>query len=133
MSSFDLGQQLAGAPGLVDASHSEEQQTSAIDLQDYEGVAVLSVTGDQTTVDLADNPLELKFFEGDSTTFSEATEVPANRVVDNPAIDAEQSAFVASVVPAKRYLFVQVPAPEEGNVELAVSGVLGYPVNAPTS
>ena len=133
MSSFDLGQQLAGAPGLVDASHSEEQETSVIDTQNYEGVAVLSVTGDQTTVDLADNPLELKYFEGDSTTFGEATEVPSNRIIYNPAIDAEQSAFVASVVPAKRYLFVQVPAPEEGNVELAVSGVLGYASNAPTS
>lgn len=133
MSSFDLGQKLEGAPGLVDASHSAEQQTSAIDTQDYEGVAVLSVTGDQTTVDLAVNPLELAYFEGDSTDFAEAQAVPANRIVNNPAIDAEQSAFVASVVPAKRYLFVQVPAPSEGNVELAVSGVLGYAVNEPTS
>lgn len=133
MAHFDLGQKLGAALGLVDASHSAEQETGAIDISGYEGVAVLTQIGAQTTVDLAVNPLELKFFEGDSTTFSEATEVPANRVVNNPSINAEQSAFVASVVPSKRYLFVQIPAPNAGSVELAVSGVLGYAADVPTS
>lgn len=133
MAHFDLGQKLDSAINYLAASHSASANGVAADTQGFEGVAVNTVVGDQTTVNLADNPLNLVFFESDDTTFGNATAVPANRVIKNPEINAAQASFVASVVPSKRYLFVQVPAPSAGNVEIAVSTILGYAYESPTS
>lgn len=132
MAHFDLGQTISSGFNYLAASHSASADSTAVDTQGFEGVAVNTVTGAQTTVDLATDPLALKFFEGDSDTFGEAAEVPASRVVTNPAINAENTAFVASVVPSKRYLFVQIPAPDSGSVEIAVSTILGIATDMPT-
>lgn len=132
MAHFDLGQTLSAGINLYDSAHAASANGVAVDTQGFEGVAVISTVGDDTTVDLTTDSMTLAFYESDDDTFGNATEVPASRVVDNPAINAPQSSFIASVVPSKRYLFVQVPAPASGSVEIAVSTILGYATDVPT-
>jgi len=132
MAHFDLGQTLSTGINYLAADHAASANGVAVDTAGFEGVAVNTIVGDDTTVDLTSDAMTLKFFESDDDTFGNATEVPAGRVISNPAINAPQTAFIASVVPSKRYLFVQVPAPDSGEVEIAVSTLLGDPVDVPT-
>jgi hypothetical protein len=129
MASFDFANKSAYT--FVQASTITANATvSALDTQGYEGVAyVASVATSNLS---GSNPLSLSFLEGDDTNISNATAIPAERVITNPSINASNTAFTASVVPFKRYLFAtcNISAPVSANVHFV--GALGYPHSSPT-
>ncbi len=129
--SFDFGQKIGSAPLIAPDTYTAAENSVAVDTSDFEGVAVVAQVGAVTVTDIAATPLELKYFEGDDTTFGNATEVDAKYVIKNPEINSADACFVASVKTNKRYLFVQLQAPDNGGATLAVSAALGYPDNMP--
>ncbi len=131
--SFDFGQSIGAEPLIAPDTYTAAENSVAVDTSDFEGVAVVTQVGAGTITDISATPLELKFFEGDSNVFGEATELESKYVITNPAINSLNASFVASVKSNKRYLFAQLQAPANGNAKLAVGAILGYADNVPTS
>jgi len=132
MASFDFGQTIAAARMHWDSEHDSEEEGSSVDTKGYEGVAVVTNVGEETSVDLSTDSMSITFYECETDDFSSASEVDSGRVITNPDIDDENEIFVASVVPSKRYLWAQLPAPDSGSVEIAVQAILGHSVKIPT-
>jgi hypothetical protein len=132
MANFDFGQvtafSLALKPQLVTTSNVN---TAAIDMAGFEGVSIATITGEGTinaTVNVA-----LTFYEGDDDTRANATALASSRVLSNPVVNSNATAFKAVVVPTKRYLFAELDPTASHSCNLAVVATKGYPTEAPTT
>jgi hypothetical protein len=132
MASFDLGNRIKGAPAIVPQTVGVANINSlAVDTQGFESVAFVATIGTGNTT--ATNSAAMFFYESDDNTRANATAVAAGRVIENPTIDAASSAFTASVVPTKRYVFVELDPSASFGSAGSVIAILGNPQNAPTT
>lgn len=127
MAKFDFGAYYgAKSAGIVDAAGTVT--SDAIDTQGFSGTSIITVTDG----DFAADSGSVAFFEGDTDTFGDATEVEAHRVITNPAPEADSTVYKARVVPTKRYLFAQYTFGGTPAGKVATIGILGnaskYPV-----
>lgn len=132
MASFDLGNVIKGAPAIVPQTVGVTNINSlAVDTAGFESVAFLATVGSGNTT--TTNSAILAFKESDDTNVANATAVASGRVVKNPTLNASNATFTASVVPVKRYVFAELdPSATFGSV-VAVTAVLGNPLEAPTT
>lgn len=121
MAKFDFGAQFgAQSAGVVDTAGTVT--SGAIDTQTFEGVGVLTITDAAFAADAG----TAVFFEGDTDTFGDATEVEAHRVITNPDVSTADTLYKARVTPTKRYLFVQYTFTGTPAGKVATVGILGY-------
>lgn len=132
MASFDLGNVIKGTAAVVPQTAGVANINSvAVDTQGFESVAFVASVGTGNTN--ATINAVMAFYESNDTTRANATALDAGRVIKNPTINASNASFTASVVPIKRYVFVEVdPAATFGSA-LSVTAILGNPHEAPTA
>jgi len=133
MASFDFGQITSYAVAITPRSgtFSANINSVAVDTADFEGVAVVTSIGD-SNIGTA-NDVTLSFYESDDNTRANATAVAAARVIYNPTLDSTNTAFWASVVPEKRYLFAEFVPAAAVAANVAVTAALGYAKTVPTT
>lgn len=132
MASFDLGNRIKGAAAIVPQTVGVANINSlAVDTSGFESVAFVATVGSgntSTTINAV-----MSFYESDDNTRANATAVATGRVIENPLLSASNASFTASVVPAKRYVFVELdPAATFGSAA-SITAILGDPRNAPTT
>ena len=132
MASFDLGNVIKGAPAIVPQTAGVANINSvAVDTAGFESVAFVATVGSGNTN--ATINAVMSFYESDDTTRANATALAASRVIKNPTLNNSNAAFTASVVPVKRYLFVELdPAATFGSA-VDITAILGNPLDAPTA
>ena len=131
MASFDLGNKIKGAAALVPQTAGVANINSlAVDTQGFESVAFVATVGSGNTS--ATINAVMAFYESDDNTRANATALSASRIIENPTLNAANTTFTASVVPTKRYAFVELdPAATFGSA-VSITAILGDPHNAPT-
>jgi hypothetical protein len=130
MASFDFANKSAYS-FIQSSAVTANTNVAALDTQGYEGVAFVSSVATAGSLGGA-NTISLSFLEGDDTNISNASAIPSTRVVTNPALDAANTCFTASVVPFKRYLFATANVSGTVNANVHFLGALGYPASLPT-
>ena len=132
MASFDLGNRLKGASAIVPQTAGVANINSlAVDTKGFESVAFVATVGSGNTN--ATINAVMAFYESDDNTRANATAVAAGRIIENPTLNASNTTFTASVVPTKRYAFVELdPAATFGSA-VSITAILGDPHNAPTT
>lgn len=137
MSSFDLGQQTKVAYSFSAKVDKANANGNAIDTALFEGTAVAILLGDVTETINAGNGLSIAYREGDDTNVANATALAASRIIAAPEAATANAAVIHSLAPTKRYVFPEVyltnSSKSNVNANVAITGVLGYPVSAPTS
>jgi hypothetical protein len=131
MASFDLGNQIKGAPAIVPQAVGVANVNSlAIDTAGFESIAFVATVGAGNTT--ATNSAVMFYWESNDNTIGNATRVDADRVIENPTLNAANATFTASVVPTKRFVFVELdPAASFGSA-VSVTAILGDAHNTPT-
>ncbi len=144
MSSFDLGQQSNVQCGHVTFAASDTNtnvNSLAIDTAGYSGAAlglVLGEVGGGAATINAGNGFKLGLYEGDTNVRSAATAIAASRIINaSDEASAENTTVLYSIAPTKRYVFGEFTksnaAAGATNANFAIVGVLGFPLDAPTS
>jgi len=133
MASFDFGS-VTDYKFALASDVTANGNTVAIDTAGFEGVAFVTSVGTSNLNAAAGQTIAVSFLESDDTNISNATAVDSGRVVSNDVVNASNTAFQASVVPTKRYLFGSLTI-SDANVSANVHclGALGFPHNAPTT
>lgn len=131
MASFDLGNVIKGAQGINQTVAAANVNSVAIDTSGFESLAFVASVGAGNTN--ATINAVMHFWESNDNTIGNATRVSASRVIENPVLNASNTTFTASVVPTKRYVFVELdPSAAFGGTNVAVVAVLGDAHNTPT-
>jgi hypothetical protein len=131
MASFDFGSVSAYKFALL-GNITGNTNTVAIDTKGFEGVAVVSTVG-TSNLNVEDaKTISLTFKEGDDTNISNAVALNSKYIISNPTLGASNTAYWASVVPAKRYLFATLLPTASVAANVSVSGALGFAHDAPT-
>jgi hypothetical protein len=132
MASFDLGNRIKGAPAIVPQTVGVTNINSlGVDTSGFESVAFVATVGSGNTN--ATINAVMAFYESDSNSRAAAAAVPAGRIIENPTLNASNASFTASVVPTKRYVFVELdPAATFGSAA-SITAILGDARNNPTT
>jgi len=144
MSLFDLGQQSEVKYGHVTfaaADTNTNVNSVAIDTAGYSGAAlglVLGEVGGGAATINAGNGFKLGLYEGDTNVRSAATAIAASRIINaSDEASAENTTVLYAIAPTKRYVFGEFTktnaAAGATNANFAIVGVLGFPLDAPTS
>jgi hypothetical protein len=129
MASFDLGSITAYKFAFADEV-TANVNTGTVDTQGFEGVAIVTSVG-TSNINAETNPISVTFFESNLSNGSDATAVDA-KFVDAQAITASNTAFWASVKPAKRYVFARYIISAAVGANVHTIGSLGFAQAAPT-
>lgn len=133
MASFDFGSVSAYKFALsANVASNTNANSAAIDTAGFEGVAVVTVVAASELNAASSLTLSAEFLEGDDTNISNASALPSGYVVSNPTIAVSNTAFHASVVPSKRYLFVKYVPTTNADANIVCIGALGFAHKAPT-
>ena len=132
MASFDFGS-VSDYKFALASNVTANTNTSAIDTAGFEGVAFVTSVGTSNLNADATRTISVSFLESDDSNISNATAVDSGRVVSNDVINASNTAFQASVVPTKRYLFGTLTISGDLTADVHCLGALGFPHNAPTT
>lgn len=130
MASFDFGS-VSAYKFALNANVTANTNTAAIDTQGFEGVAVVSTVGAVANVN-ANATITVAFREGNDTNVANSTVLAAGNIISNGAISAANTVVWASVRPTKRYLYATYIVGTNLSANIATTGALGYPNNAPT-
>jgi hypothetical protein len=132
MASFDLGNRIKGAPAIVPQTVGVANINSlAVDTSGFESVAFIANIGTGNTS--ATINAVMFFFESDDNTRANATAVASGRIIENPILNASNATFTASVVPAKRYVFVELDPAATFGSPASITAILGDARNNPTT
>jgi type II secretory pathway predicted ATPase ExeA len=129
MASFDLGNRIKGAFG-INQRVAAAVNTFAIDTLGYESVALVAQVGAGNTNATINAVLSLR--ESDDNTVANSTAISADRIIENPVLNAANTAFTVSVAPTKRFLFANVVPSAAFTSNVSVVGILGDAHNEPT-
>jgi type II secretory pathway predicted ATPase ExeA len=129
MASFDLGNRIKGAFG-INQRVAAAVNTFAIDTQGYESLALVAQVGAGNTNATINATLTLR--ESDDNTVANSTAISADRIIENPVLNAANTAFTVSVAPTKRYVFANVVPSAAFTSNVSVVGILGDAHNEPT-
>ena len=129
MALFDLGNRIKGAFG-INQRVAAAVNTFAIDTLGYSSVSLVAQVGAGNTD--ATNSASLTLWESNDTNVANATAVSAARIIENPTLNAANTAFTASLAPTKRYLFANVVPGATFTSNVSVVGILGDPTETPT-
>jgi hypothetical protein len=130
MASFDFGSISGYRFGYVGQLNAGQTiNTTAIDTQGFEGVALVTALGSANTT-AANTNISISLLESDDNTNANATAVAANFIVKNEAVDSNVGVWKATFKPNKRYVFGRLSATAT-NANVSVVGALGFPHNAP--
>ena len=132
MASFDFGS-VSDYKFALASDVTANTNTASVDTAGFEGVAFVTSVGTSNLNADAGRTISVSFLESDTDNISNAVAVDAGRVVSNDAVNASNTAFQASVVPTKRYLFGQLTISADLTANVHCIGALGYPHTAPTS
>lgn len=130
MASFDLGNRIKGAFGFTQRVTTAAVNTAAIDTQGFESLALVSTVGAGNTNATINATLSL--LESDDNTVANATAISAARIIENPVLNAANTAFTASVVPTKRFVFANIVPSAAFTSNVSIVGILGDAHNEPT-
>lgn len=131
MASFDLGSVIKGAAAIVPQTVGTANiNSTAVDMAGFESVAFIATVGSGNTN--ATINAVMSFYEGDTTTRSAASAIDAGRIIDNPVLNNANTTFTASVVPTKRYVFVELDPGAAFGSAASVTAVLGNALETPT-
>lgn len=131
MASFDLGSVIKGAAAIVPQTVGTANiNSTAVDMAGFESVAFVATVGSGNTN--ATINAVMSFYEGDTTTRSAASAIDAGRIIDNPVLNNANTTFTASVVPTKRYVFVELDPGAAFGSDASVTAVLGNALETPT-
>lgn len=134
MASFDFGQKISSGHLIPPQAWNggTALTSAAVDLQGFEGVAVLVYTGAVT----AGANLEIAFHQGDADNFTPGAGnlIPESRIIQSPAMDDTANAtYIHSIVPGNhRYLKVVISREGTDAAAVSASAILGHAVNIPT-
>jgi hypothetical protein len=132
MASFDLGNKIKGASALVPQTVGVANINSlAVDTKGFESVAFVATVGSGNTS--ATINAAMFFYESDDNTRANATALSASRIIENPLLNASNATFTASVVPTKRYAFVELDPVATFGSAVSITAILGDPHNTPTT
>jgi hypothetical protein len=138
---FDFGQQsnVQWSTTATGGATNANVNGSAIDCKGFSGVGVALIVGGKGTATdgmNVGNGLALAFREGDTTVIGASTALSASNLIKTEFASTVNSVAYYSVRPTKRYLFPEVykqnAAGIFSNANIAVAGVLGFPLTAPT-
>ena len=138
---FDFGQQsnVQWSALLTGGQTNANVNGSAIDCKGFSGVGVALIVGHTGTASAAlntANALVLGFRESTDTNISNATALSAGNLIKTENATAFNSVAYYSIRPTKRYVFPEVrktnATATHTNANVAVAGVLGFPLSAPT-
>jgi len=133
MASFDFGSISAYKFALsANVKTNTNANSAAIDTAGYEGVAVVTAVAASALNAETSLTLSAEFLQGDDTNISNASALPSGYIVSNPTIAASNTAYWASVVPSKRYLFVKYVPTTNADANIVSIGALGFAHEAPT-
>lgn len=123
MALFDLGSVLATAAAIPALRVGTSNVNSlAVDTSGYSAVAFVTSVGAGNTN--ATINTTIGFWESDDNTIGNATAVASSRIISNPVVDSSNGAFIASVVPTKRYVFAELAPSAAFTSNVAVLAVL---------
>ena len=129
MASFDLGNRIKGAFG-INQRVAAAVNTFAIDTLGFESVALVAQVGAGNTNATINAVLTL--LESNDNTVANATAISADRIIENPVLNAANTAFTVSVAPTKRFLFANVVPAATFTSNVSIVGILGDAHNEPT-
>jgi hypothetical protein len=129
MASFDLGNRIKGAFG-INQRVAAAVNTFAIDTLGFESVALVAQVGAGNTD--TTNSATLTLWESNDSNVANATAISADRIIENPTLNAANTAFTVSVAPIKRYVFANVVPGATFTSNVSVVGILGDAHNEPT-
>ena len=132
MASFDFGS-VSDYKFALASDVTANTNAASVDTAGFEGVAFVTSVGTSNLNADAGRTISVSFLESDTDNISNAVAVDAGRVVSNDVVNASNTAFQASVVPTKRYLFGQLTISADLTANVHCIGALGYPHTAPTS
>jgi len=132
MASFDFGS-VTDYKFALASDVTANTNSAGIDTAGFEGVAFVTSVGTSNLNADAGRTISVSFLESADTNISNATAVDSGRVVSNDVVNASNTAFQASVVPTKRYLFGQLTISADLTANVHCVGALGFPHNAPTT
>ena len=130
MALFDLGNRIKGAFGINQRVTTAAVNTFAIDTLGYSSVSLVAQVGAGNTNATINAVLSL--LESTDNTVANATAVSTDRIIENPVLNAANTAFTVSVAPTKRYLFANVVPSAAFTSNVSVVGILGDPTETPT-
>jgi hypothetical protein len=130
MASFDLGNRIKGAFGLNQRVTTAAVNTFPIDTAGYEAVALVAQVGAGNTSPTIN--VSLSLLESDDNTVANATAVSADRIIENPLLNASNTAFTVSFAPTKRFVFANVVPSAAFTSNVSITAILGDAHNEPT-
>jgi hypothetical protein len=130
MALFDLGNRIKGAFGINQRVTTAAVNTFAIDTLGYSSVSLVAQVGAGNTNATINAVLSL--LESTDNTVANATAVSTDRIIENPVLNAANTAFTVSVAPTKRYLFANIVPSAAFTSNVSVVGILGDPTETPT-
>jgi hypothetical protein len=130
MALFDLGNRIKGAFGINQRVTTAAVNTFAIDTLGYSAVSLVAQVGAGNTSATINAALSL--LESDDNTVANATAVSADRIIENPRLNAANTAFTVSFAPTKRYVFANVVPSAAFTSNVSIVGILGDPTETPT-
>jgi hypothetical protein len=129
MALFDLGNRIKGAFG-INQRVAAAVNTFAIDTLGYSSVSLVAQVGAGNTNATINAVLSLR--ESNDNTVANSTAISTDRIIENPVLNAANTAFTVSVAPTKRYLFANVVPSAAFTSNVSVVGILGDPTETPT-
>ena len=132
MASFDFGS-VSDYKFALASNVTANTNSTGIDTAGFEGVAFVTSVGTSNLNADAGRTISVSFLESADSNISNATAVDSARVVSNDVVNASNTAFQASVVPTKQYLFGQLTISADLTANVHCVGALGFPHNAPTT
>jgi hypothetical protein len=130
MALFDLGNRIKGAFGINQRVTTAAVNTFAIDTLGYSSVSLVAQVGAGNTSATINAVLSL--LESNDNTVANSTAISADRIIENPVLNAANTAFTVSVAPTKRYLFANIVPSAAFTSNVSVVGILGDPTETPT-
>jgi hypothetical protein len=130
MALFDLGNRIKGAFGINQRVTTAAVNTFAIDTLGYSSVSLVAQVGAGNTNATINAVLSLR--ESTDNTVANSTAISTDRIIENPVLNAANTAFTVSVAPTKRYLFANIVPSAAFTSNVSVVGILGDPTETPT-
>lgn len=132
MASFDFGS-VSDYKFALATDVTANTNSASIDTAGFEGFAFVTSVGTSNLNADAGQTIAVSFLESDTDNISNAVAVDAGRVVSNDVVNASNTAFQASVIPNKRYVFGQLIISAALSANVHCIGALGFPHSAPTT